>query len=265
MHKLKNILLWVLLIGYLIIAIGFISENHAKVICNKIYIQISDEDYNKFLQKEDVIKALERYKMKYIGRPIDSINTFIAKQIINKNPAVENASVYTTIDGRLNIYVQQRRPILRITNKKLQNYYIDEAGQLIPLMKDYAAFTLIANGNIEEPFDVTIPRKIFPSKKDSFLRPNIIYDLYHVAKYIDNDDFWRSQIEQVYVDNHSEMELVPRVGSQIILFGKANDIDIKFRKLKSMYRAFNEIGWNQYKTINLKFKDQVVCTKREKL
>jgi len=262
MQKLKNILLWTLLIGYLILVLGFISESHTKVICNKIDIRISDEDYNKFLQKEDIAKALERYKIKYIGKPIDSINTFIAEQVITKNPAVEHASAYTTIDGRLNILVQQRRPILRVTNKKLQNYYIDEIGQLIPLMKDYAAFTLIANGNIEEPFDPTIPRKIFPSKKDSILRPNIIYDLYHIAKYIDNDDFWRSQIEQVYVDSHSELELVPRVGSQIIIFGKANDIDNKFRKLKSMYRAFNEIGWNQYKTINLKYNNQVICTKR---
>jgi cell division protein FtsQ len=262
MHKLKNILLWSLLGVYLILVLGFISDRHTKIICNKIDIRISDEDYNKFLQKDDVTRALERYKMKYIGRPIDSINTFIAEQIIDRNPAVESASAYTTIDGRLNILVRQRRPILRVTNKKLQSYYIDETGQLIPLMKEYAAFTLIANGNIEEPFDPTTPRKIFPFKKDSILRPNIIYDLYHVAKYIDDNDFWRSQIEQIYVDSHSEMELVPRVGSQIIIFGKANDLENKFRKLKSMYRAFNEIGWNQYKTINLKFKDQVVCTKR---
>jgi cell division protein FtsQ len=130
------------------------------------------------------------------------------------------------------------------------------------MLKQYASYTLIANGYISEPFDVTVERNIFPSRKDTIIMPNIIYDLYRVSKFISNDDFWRSQIVQLYVNNNREIELVPRVGSQTIIFGQSDDLDNKFRKLKAMYRAFNEIGWNQYKTINLKFKDQVICTKR---
>ena len=158
--------------------------------------------------------------------------------------------------------MEQRKPILRVVNKKLLNYFIDNTGQIIPVTGQSSSFTLLANGNINEPFEIIAGKNIFPSKKDTILRPNTIYDLYSMAKYIDNDDFWRSQIEQIYVDNHGEMQLVPRVGSQIIIFGHSDNLDYKFRKLKSIYRAFNEIGWNQYKTINLKYKDQVVCTKR---
>lgn len=63
------------------------------------------------------------------------------------------------------------------------------------------------------------------------------------------------------MNKSGDMELIPRIGSHTIIFGKAEDIDIKFRKLKAMYRVFNKIGWNLYKSINLKFKDQVICTK----
>jgi cell division protein FtsQ len=244
------------------VVLGFVYENRQKVICNKVNISISDEDMNKFLGKEDIFKVLDKYKLKMIGMPIDSINTFLAEELINKSRAVRTTSAYITIDGKLNIEVEQRRPILRVTNQKLQNYYLDETGQLLPMLKQYASYTLIANGYISEPFDVTVERNIFPSRKDTIIMPNIIYDLYRVSKFISNDDFWRSQIVQLYVNNNREIELVPRVGSQTIIFGQSDDLDNKFRKLKAMYRAFNEIGWNQYKTINLKFKDQVICTKR---
>lgn len=262
MHIFKHIFLWVILIVYFFIVMGFVYENRQKVICNKIDISISDEDMNKFLKKEDIIRVLDNYKIKMIGKPIDSINTLLTEALINKCRAVRSSAVFTTIDGKLNICIEQRKPILRVTNQKLHNYYLDETGQLIPLIKQYTVYTLVANGYISEPFDVTVERNIFPSKKDTIIMPNVIYDLFNVANYINKDEFWQSQIVQIYVDKKSELELVPRVGSHTIVFGKSNDLEIKFRKLKAMYRAFNEIGWNQYKTINLKFKDQVVCTKR---
>ena len=262
MEKLKNITLWAALAIYLIAILGFVAENRKNVICNKIDIYIPDENTNKFLQQKDVQKVLTKYKLKLIGMPIDSVNTYIAEELINKNPAVKSSAVYTNVDGHLCINVEQRKPILRVINKKYQNYFVDENGQIIPLTSQYASLTLVANGNISEPFDVTGSRNIFPSRKDTILMPNIIYDLYYMAKYISQDDFWNAQIEQIYVDSHGEMQLIPRVGSHIILFGKADNLNLKFKKLKSMYRAFNEIGWNQYKTINLKYNNQVICTKR---
>jgi cell division protein FtsQ len=262
MKLFKNIIIWIVLAIYLVVAMSFVYESRRKIMCTKVEIKISNSDMNKFVKNEDVSTLFEKYGFKMIGKPVDSINTFLAEQIINKNPAVSSTSAYTTIDGKMNIKVEQRNPIVRVTNKELRNYYLDRTGQLIPILKQYAAYTLIANGNISEPFEVNVSRNIFTSNKDSILRPNIIYDIFYVARYINDNDFWRTQIEQMHVNSKHEIELVPRVGSHIILFGKGDNIDIKFRKLKSMYRAFNEIGWNKYKTINLKYKDQVICTKR---
>lgn len=251
-----------MLFFYLILVLGFVAENRKKLICNGIEIEIANDDMNHFCKKEDIKKVLEKYKLKMVGAPLDSVNTFLAENIISRNPAIKTTAAYTTIDGKLRVLVEQRRPILRVINKHLQQYYVDENAQIIPLRSQYSAFTLLANGNIDEPFQVTTCRNIFPTKKDTILLPNMIYDMYYIAKYIDNNDFWRSQIEQIYVNSHLELILIPRVGSHVIIFGKGNDIDRKFKKLKALYRAFNQIGWNQYKTINLKYTDQVVCIKR---
>jgi len=87
-------------------------------------------------------------------------------------------------------------------------------------------------------------------------------DIYKIAKFIHNDEFWNSQIEQIYIKNN-EYELIPRVGSQIILFGGVEDFNKKFVKLKALYKqGFSQVGWNKYKIINLKYSNQIICTKK---
>ncbi|MEO8088452.1 MAG: cell division protein FtsQ, partial [Bacteroidota bacterium] len=67
---------------------------------------------------------------------------------------------------------------------------------------------------------------------------------------------------QIFVDAAGDMELIPRVGNQTILFGDEKQMEEKFNKLYTFYKkGLSKTGWNQYKTINVTFKDQVVCSK----
>ena len=65
----------------------------------------------------------------------------------------------------------------------------------------------------------------------------------------------RNKAENDYV-------LQTRVYNQKIQLGAIRDLDIKFKKLEAFY---NEVIQNneveKYKTINLKYNNQVVCTK----
>ena len=83
-----------------------------------------------------------------------------------------------------------------------------------------------------------------------------------LARYINKDDFWSAQIEQLYVNENGDIELIPRVGNQKIIFGDATQMKEKFNKLFILYtKGFDKTGWNNYSAINLKFNDQVVCTR----
>ena len=62
------------------------------------------------------------------------------------------------------------------------------------------------------------------------LTQKTIYDVYKLADFITGDEFWNSQIEQIYVNNQFEFELIPRVGSHIIELGRAEDLDREIRK-----------------------------------
>jgi cell division protein FtsQ len=93
--------------------------------------------------------------------------------------------------------------------------------------------------------------------------PGVMGPLLEMADLIQSDPFWDSQIVQVYVNGKGEYELIPRVGSHIILLGTGEQIETKFFKLRTLYEeGFSRQGWNQYEIINLKYDKQVICTKR---
>ena len=66
------------------------------------------------------------------------------------------------------------------------------------------------------------------------------------------------------INNEKEFELYPAIGNHKIIFGEAKDIAEKFEKLKLFYNeGLNKTdNWNKYAVVNLKYKNQVVCTKK---
>ncbi len=88
--------------------------------------------------------------------------------------------------------------------------------------------------------------------------------LINFVEVIQHDDFWRSEIVQIVAhgggDKELEIELIPRSGRYTILFGKADDIERKLSDLDAFYRnVLTNVGWDKYRTINVKYKGQVVC------
>jgi cell division protein FtsQ len=83
-----------------------------------------------------------------------------------------------------------------------------------------------------------------------------------MAQFIKADTLWDNQIEQLYVDTKGDIEMVPRVGDHKIILGDADSLQTKFRNLLIFYKkAMPKVGWGTYKTINLKYANQVVCEK----
>ena len=83
---------------------------------------------------------------------------------------------------------------------------------------------------------------------------------------VEDDDFWRSEVVQIAAHTTSsgalEVELVPRSGRHTILFGRLEDVDRKFDKLMRFYRnGLSTIGWDEYRTIDIRYKDRVICKK----
>ena len=262
MKKWLRLLVWVGLVVYLITAFGFVAENNKNAVCESIKVTILDSSVNQFLKRNEVMDLILEDK-NILGQKFAKIDMKEIETIVNNQAFVKDAQIFATIEGDLNIELYQRIPIVRVVNGKAESYYIDKEGVMFPLSKNYTSRVLIANGYIFEPFVRSQQRKLTITDEKMNARARVIYDIFTLAEYIHGNELWRAQFAQVYVNSKYEFELIPKVGAHVIYFGDISDYKEKFRKLEAMYfHGFSNTGWNQYHTINLKFKNQVVCTKR---
>ncbi len=242
MKKIINISLWTLSIIFMLITMGFVNREQRQISCTGVDIRINYDHKNFFVEKGDILSMIAAKGIKLAGVPLSVINFEYIETLINTNPSIAKAEVYSTIAGEIKIDIVQRKPIIRIISDDLHmNFYIDENGRKMPLSSKHTSKVLIANGNI---------------------KTSMLDDLFKLAQYVDKNNFWKSQIQQIYINLDEEIELIPRVGRHKIIFGDVSDMDEKFKKLMIFYKkGLNYIGWNKYKTINLKYKNQIVCTK----
>ena len=207
-----------------------------------IDINIIDSLNTHFISDSKIKNLILKNHPDIIGKSTSSINKENLERLINKIPSVKNTEVFTSLKGALHLDIEQRKPIVRLLKGK--GFYIDEEGKRMPLSSNYTSRVLIVSGNIK---DQTITTDLMP-----------------LVNFITKDEFWSSQINQIYVDSNDEYILIPRVGGQKIELGKIDNFERKFSKLFALYKdGFSTVGWNKYKKINLKYENQIVCTKRQ--
>ena len=252
--KILKIVIWFILIAGILVLVSFINVEHRKTTCKEIEINIDYNDGEPLITPGMIKSRLRPDTL--IGKKLTDIDLVKIEKKINSIPLLSKADAYTTITGNLNIQARQCQPLLRVYTSTNQSYYIDLNGDVIPVSTGYPSRVMIASGNIRIKYADTLNVLNFKEK-------SILKDLYLLADFIDNDRFLKAQIEQIYVNRHQEFELVPKVGKHLIVFGSIENMEEKFEKLMKFYEeGLNKIGWSKYSVVNLKFDNQVVCTKR---
>ncbi len=263
MNRVRNILPWLGIALYLVTMLSFISVTRKKILCNDIKVTIADNTSNFFIEDKDVLSLLSDKGQTILNTPIEDIDVNGLEELLTLHPSIKKANVYRNLSGVLEIEVSQRNPIMRVVNSNQESYYIDELGTIMPLSSKYSSHVLVASGNINESFAKW--SKVSLKEKNAEITPKpetLLFDLFLLADFIYHDKFWNAQIEQVYV-NGNDIELIPRVGTQLILIGGIENYKEKFKKLRALYeQGMPQTGWNKYKLINLKYNNQVICTKR---
>lgn len=171
------------------------------------------------------------------------------ERVLEGDPFVKNADVYIDQNNQLHINIEQREPLVRVLDNNGNNYYLDAAGKKMPPSKNFAARVMVATGNIS-PYTPE-----FREKRKSSLK-----DLYNITQTLLADEFLKSFIQQIHVNNAGEFILVPLIGDQKIILGSAKKLEDKLNRLKIFYKeGMPYEGWRKYETINLKYSGQVVC------
>jgi len=261
--KILQIVVWILLAGGLCTLLGFTIAEHNNNVCKKYIIHIDYGKADVLVTEDDIYHVIRTTGNLLKGQSIGNIDFERIEREIRRYSYVADAQVYITLEGVVEIDVIQRQPILRIFNQKGESFYLDGRGTLMPLNPAFSARVLVATGSIPESFSKKACYLTDSVKrKDSLECRSVMNNLYKVATYITKDKFLKAQIEQIYVEPNGEFELIPRVGDHTIILGGADNLEDKFERLLVFYRqGLSKTGWHRYNIINIKFKDQVVCSK----
>lgn len=260
--KIVRAALTVVLIAAFVLSAGLVRSRQKDVHCKSVNISIDESEGNFFVEQNDIMNLIHDKWGALVGKRMDAINMNMLETMIQNNPFILRAEVFSTIDGEINIDVKQREPVLRIINSENQSFYIDKKGMFMPLSDKFASYVPVASGNIPDQFlsgsVIRDPNEI----KNPAYNETLLEQLFEVAMFTENDELWSAQFVQFYVNEDGDIELIPRVGNQRIILGNTQNMKEKFDKLFLFYqKGIKASEWNKYNTINLKFAGQVVCTK----
>lgn len=259
MRKILKIFFLIPVLYLFIIPVFFARSTNSKP-CGGVILDIIDSSDYHFVTKRQLLNLAYGNSTRIAGKPVKEIPVPDIERRVSSLRELKEAEAYISVDGMVHIFVKQRNPVMRVMPNDGGDYFVDEEGVVIRKRNLYNPRLHIIEGN------VTISQAMLDgvSVLDTSIKNSILKDIYHLVTYINDDKFWSAQIDQIYVDSNNEIDLIPRAGNQQIHLGTAENFEGKLRNLAAFYdKVLPEVGWNKYSVINLEFKDQIVCKKRD--
>jgi len=235
---------WNLIKGIIMVAIlAFLYAFSAHRNASRV-IEIPDV---KFLEREQdfITRAMVN---KLLIQNNDSVTNIRKEQLdldvleerLRANEMIQDAEVYLSVNGTLGAKIKQRTPIARIATKN--SYYVDSEGKAMPLSTVSAARVPFVEGKVD--------------KKE-------LKNIYVLAKYILEDDFLKKNVVSIVQNDTKTFDLKLRTNDFVVQLGSIKNIEKKVNNLKAFYKkAMKDKTLNDYAKVDLKFTNQVVCTKK---
>jgi cell division protein FtsQ len=262
MKNLANIIISLMLLAALLVLLGFARNEQKNVSCREVNIIIDYRGSDTLLGMEHIRSLIVKQYRDPVGQILEPEQLINLKKAIAANPYVESCDIDLLLDGTLRIRARQRTPVVRLMTNG-NSWYVSRDGVVMPVNRFYSARVPLAGGNLGSNQYLTNGNNLmaFADTNRNFAEGNL-HRVITLAGYIYRDELLRSMIDQIYIDAKGEIELFTFIGRQRILLGDIDDLDHKFRNLVTFYRSGPGLTrLNQYKTINLKYRNQVVCSK----
>ena len=238
--RVLHLIVWLLVLAYFPIMMSFVYAEKTEAECVGVVATIDNASDDVMITRRALEEKVRHAWPGLNGTKIDELNLYEMEREIEKSAVVKDCQMYTTPGGVLHVSVLQREPIMHVFGAS-GSYYMDSEKYRMTAQNDVRANTIIVNGSVDNNLD----------------------DLVRLCLYIKADNFWRAQIEQIYSTAKHEFILIPRVGDHIIEFGTIERMEEKFDDLLTLYKyGWQPKEWNLYSHISMKYKGQIICTKR---
>ena len=229
----------VLMLGLVIVLFSFTSNRNENRKLTKTKVVFVGENAS-FLKQETVNKLLIENNADASAIRKDKLDLNKLEKAVSSDPMVEESEVFVTIDGVLKAVVKQKTPIVRVFDGK-RSFYIDYKGNTMPLSANFTARVPLVLGVIRKQNSEALAELFRKIYDDEFLKKNII---------------------AIQIMHNGSLKMLNRNFDYQIDFGGTKNVDAKFRNYKAFFqKAVVDSSLYKYKKIDLRFTQQVICTK----
>ena len=192
-----------------------------------------------YITTQTVSKLLIQNQQTVTDKPKETLDLNRLETALNSNPMIRSAQVFMHIDGVLKVEIEQKEPIARVLTQ--ESYYIDSQGQYMPLSTNHTARVPFVTGSVQ---------------KDK------LTNVYAIANKVYNDEFLKKNVIEIHQNDDTSLWLKLRDYKFTVELGNVKQLDKKINNLKAFYqKALKDNLLNNYSKVNLRFDNQVVCTK----
>ena len=197
-------------------------------------------DDNLFITHETVSKLLIQNQQSVANKPKEIIDLNGLENALTANPMIKEAQVFIGVDGKITAEIEQKKPIARVSTNA--SFYLDDTGSYMPLSTNYTARVPLITGTVYK---------------------NELANVFTIASKVQQDDFLKKHVVEIHQNENKSIDLRFRLNDFTIHLGSLKSLEKKINNLKAFYqKAMRDNTLNQYSAVNLKFDNQVICTKK---
>jgi cell division protein FtsQ len=251
-RKVAFIAVWLCIgTGMILLLLAAITKKN-KGVCKGYSIASKTAPSLLFIDPKEVEQTIKKVTGGSIkGEAIASIKLQDVSSALQKNGWISATELYFDNKDVLHITITERQPIARVFTKEGNSFYIDSSVSKMSLSHKLSARVPVVTG-------FTDVKKL--TKTDS----SLLKEISVIASFIMQDSFWLAQVAQLNITPQKDFEMVPLVGNHIVKLGGAENVFLKFKKLKLFYKqVLSKTGFDSYKVIDVRYNGQIVASKNE--
>ena len=243
----KTIVKWLILtslFAYVACMAIWARGEAAKLTCTGIEVKIESAGKADSVTINGVRQELAKFPKKIIGTPVPRLNTREIENYLAAFSNFEDVECSLSTTGKLKVDIIPMIPELRVFDGDM-SYYINKDGKRIESKPNFFVDVPVVTGNFTPSFT---PR-----------------NLLSVSRFIQRDPILRHLVGMIEVRDADNIILIPRIHGHVINLGDTSNLQEKRQAIVTMYRKVMPYkGWDTYDTISVKFRRQIVATRRNK-
>ncbi len=239
-------LLLVLLTGYTAWVTVWANREARRHECTGITVNVLGSENPNILERtrSGIETELARYPEQITGIPVHNVNTEKIERYLSSLSNFESVHCMINSENHLLVEARPLEPVMRAFNGG-KSFYINREGKKIDAKAEFFTDVPVVCGNFTSSFT---PKDVLP-----------------LVKYIDSDPKLANLTGMIVARDSRNLILVPRIKGHVVNFGDTTRMKEKSHNLFLFYRkVMPHKGWMEYDTVSVKFRDQIVATRRDK-